>query len=78
MLVGPTGCGKSTTWKILLSALSKLEAMKAEFYIIDPKAFPKDDLYGWLDSTTLEWSDGVFTHIIWKICENSKGELLKR
>ena len=29
--------------------------------MIDPKALSKEALYGSLDPTTLEWTDGVFT-----------------
>ncbi len=66
MMVGPTGSGKTAAWRVLLDALSKIEEKEGtykggESYIIDPKAINKEDLYGRLDSTTLEWTDGVFT-----------------
>ena len=78
MLVGPTGCGKSAAWNTLLSSLTLVDGIKAESYIIDPKAISKDDLYGKLDNTTMEWTDGVFTYILRKICENQRGESSKR
>ena len=78
MLVGPTGCGKSAAWNTLLSALTLVDGIKAEKYIIDPKAIHKDDLYGKLDNTTMEWTDGIFTYILRKICENQRGESSKR
>ena len=78
MLVGPTGCGKTAAWKVLLSALAKAEGGKGDSYVIDPKSISKDDLYGKLDNTTMEWTDGIFTHILRKIGENAKGELSKR
>lgn len=78
MVVGPTGCGKSAAWQTLLSSLTKLDGIKGESYIIDPKALTKDELYGKLDNTTMEWTDGVFTHILRKICENQRGEASKR
>jgi len=51
----------------LFKALERTEGIKGELYVIDPKAFDKDALYGSLDGTTLEWTDGVFTSILRKI-----------
>lgn len=31
-------------------------------------------MFGRLDPTTREWSDGVFTHLMRKISENARGE----
>ena len=78
MLVGKTGCGKSAGWRVLLSALQKMDGIKGESYIIDPKAITKDELYGKLDDTTMSWTDGIFTHILRKIVENQRGESNKR
>ncbi|KAJ3049614.1 hypothetical protein HDU99_008862, partial [Rhizoclosmatium hyalinum] len=36
------------------------------------------DLYGTLDATTREWTDGLFTHILRKIVDNVRGENTKR
>lgn len=35
-------------------------------------------LYGTLDGTTLEWTDGVFTNLLRKIIDNQKGESERR
>jgi dynein heavy chain 1, cytosolic len=78
MMVGPSGCGKSIAWRVLLEAMYRVEKIKGESYIVDPKAINKDELYGKLDNTTLEWTDGVFTGILRKITENVRGESLKR
>jgi len=78
MMVGPTGCGKSAAWRVLIEAMFKVDKIKGEYYIVDPKAVSKDDLYGKLDSATLEWTDGIFTHILRKITENARGESSKR
>lgn len=78
MMVGPTGCGKSAAWRVLLEALERKDNIKGESYIIDPKAISKDELYGRLDSTTAEWTDGVFTLSLRKIIDNHRGESAKR
>ena len=77
MMVGQSGTGKSAAWKILLEALQLIDGVKGESYIIDPKAVNKDNLYGKLDPTTLDWTDGVFTGTLRKILDNQRGESSK-
>jgi len=45
MMVGPTGCGKTAAWKILLEMMEKIDGTEGEAYVVDPKAISKDDLY---------------------------------
>lgn len=71
MLVGGTGCGKTSAWRVLLKALSKVDNVKADFFVIDPKAIKKNQLFGSLDPNTLEWTDGIFTKILRRINDNS-------
>jgi dynein heavy chain 1 len=78
MVVGPVGVGKSTALKVLLEVLEKLDGTKGEMSIIDPKAISKERLYGSLDGTTLEWTDGVFTSLLRRIVDNQKGESDRR
>jgi dynein heavy chain 1 len=78
MLVGPSGVGKSTALDVLLKGLEKCDGIKNEKYVIDPKAMDKYDLYGVLDGTTMQWTDGVFTCLLRKILANQKGESEKR
>ena len=78
MMVGQSGTGKSAAWRILLEALTALDNIKGESYIIDPKAVNKENLYGKLDQTTLDWTDGVFTGTLRKILDNQRGESGKR
>ena len=77
-MVGPTGCGKSQAWRVLLECMERVDGTKGEPYIIDPKAINKDALYGRLDSTTAEWTDGVFTQILRAVIDNRRGESSKR
>ena len=78
MLVGPTGSGKSTSWKCLIEAMEIVEGTKCESYVIDPKAIDKEQLYGSLDPTTMEWKDGVLTATLRTIIANLRGEASKR
>ena len=78
MLVGPTGVGKTAAWKVLLDAMYRVDNTVGVSYVVDPKAISKDDLYGKLDNTTAEWTDGVFTGILRRIIDNARGESLKR
>ncbi|KAF8640937.1 hypothetical protein AX17_000584 [Amanita inopinata Kibby_2008] len=78
MMVGPSGTGKTNAWQVLLAALERLDGTEGVSYVIDPKAMHKDALYGTLDPTTREWSDGLFTHILRKIVDDVRGESGKR
>ncbi len=78
MMVGMSGTGKSTAWRVLLKALSRIEANEGVAHVIDPKAMSKEDLYGSMDPNTREWSDGLFSHILRRILDNVRGELTKR
>eukprot|EP00562_Extubocellulus_spinifer_P009490 CAMPEP_0178491962 /NCGR_PEP_ID=MMETSP0696-20121128/11685_1 /TAXON_ID=265572 /ORGANISM="Extubocellulus spinifer, Strain CCMP396" /LENGTH=4359 /DNA_ID=CAMNT_0020119857 /DNA_START=116 /DNA_END=13193 /DNA_ORIENTATION=+ len=78
MAVGSSGVGKSSALRVLLVALEKIDGVKGEMYVIDPKAMNKEALFGVLDATTMEWTDGVFTSILRTILSNQKGEADKR
>ncbi len=74
MLVGPSGSGKSSALRVLSEALSRHSQLAHVLYTLDAKAMHKDQLYGNLESTTREWTDGLFTRILRKIIENERGE----
>ena len=78
MMVGPSGSGKSSAWRVLIKALERYEGIDGQAHIIDPKAMSKEALYGHMDANTREWTDGLFTHILRKIVDNVRGELNKR
>jgi hypothetical protein len=68
--------GKTSSWRCLLQALEATSHdSKSDFFVIDPKAIDKESLFGVLDSTTLEWTDGIFTAIVRSILKNMRGEL---
>ncbi|CBX94114.1 similar to cytoplasmic dynein 1 heavy chain 1 [Plenodomus lingam JN3] len=78
MMVGSSGSGKSTAWRTLLEAMQMVEGVEGVSHVIDPKVMSKEQLYGTLDSTTREWTDGLFTSILRKIVDNLRGEDSKR
>lgn len=77
MMVGPSGSGKTQAWQVLLAALERLNGIEGISYVIEPKAIDKEALYGTLDPTTREWTDGLFTHILRKIVDHERGETAK-
>ena len=78
MMVGSSGTGKSTAWRALLAALQRVDGVDGVCHVIDPKVMSKESLYGTLDSTTREWTDGLFTSILRKVVDNLRGEDSKR
>jgi dynein heavy chain 1 len=78
MMVGNSGSGKSAGWRVLLDALQRVEGVEGVYHVIDSKVMSKEALYGNLDSTTREWTDGLFTSILRKIVDNLRGEDSKR
>jgi dynein heavy chain 1 len=76
MLVGPPGSGKTSSWRLLFEALKRIEtnAPSPHFYVINPKALTKAALFGHLDATTREWSDGVLTSILRKVVAGQRGD----
>lgn len=78
MMVGNSGTGKSASWRLLLDALQQVEGVEGVSHVIDSKVMSKEALYGSLDSTTREWTDGLFTSILRKIVDNLRGEDSKR
>lgn len=77
MLVGSAGTGKSVTWQMLSEALHESQGHEYVTHTIDAKVMNKEALYGRLDTTTREWSDGLLTSILRRIIDNLRGEAEK-
>ena len=60
VVVGPSGAGKTALWRLLRTALTKMNKTIKE-HLISPKAMPRHQLLGHVDLDTMEWSDGVLT-----------------
>ncbi|ORY81439.1 dynein heavy chain, cytosolic [Protomyces lactucae-debilis] len=78
MLVGPAATSKTKSLEVLKHALEKTDGIETIIYKIDAKVMSKEELYGRLDITTREWSDGLFTSILRKIVDNLRGEDSRR
>ncbi|XP_067839723.1 dynein axonemal heavy chain 6 [Heptranchias perlo] len=67
MLVGPTGSGKTTVYQILAETLGTLHSageidpsyQPVKTYVLNPKSITMGELYGEINSLTLEWNDGL-------------------
>lgn len=78
MLVGSSGTGKSSVYRTLLKAIQDVEKVDSVYHLIDAKVMSKEALFGSLDSTTREWTDGLFTSTLRRIVDNLRGEDQKR
>ncbi|XP_006151956.1 dynein heavy chain 2, axonemal [Tupaia chinensis] len=78
MIVGCTGSGKTTSWRILQASLSSLcRAGDPNFnivreYPLNPKALSLGELYGEYDLSTNEWTDGVLSSVMRTACADEK------
>jgi dynein heavy chain len=71
-LVGPTGSGKSTIWRVLAQTMSKLRQSGSNderyaeviFSILNPKCITMGELYGEMNTLTQEWHDGLASTIM--------------
>lgn len=70
MLLGPTGCAKTTIWKTLQEVYNldkKKPVCVAE--TVNPKAVTGDELYGYM-TLTKDWKDGVLSIIMRGMSKN--------
>ncbi|TGZ67987.1 hypothetical protein CRM22_004505 [Opisthorchis felineus] len=78
MLVGPTGGGKTTVYRVLIKVLTNLheaglssevpEYQPVKTYVLNPKAITMGELYGEVNKLTLEWHDGLLASVVRKTC----------
>ncbi|XP_030074215.1 dynein axonemal heavy chain 10 [Microcaecilia unicolor] len=66
MVVGPTGGGKSVVINSLCQAQTRL-GLTTKLYTLNPKAMSVIELYGILDPTTRDWTDGILSNIFREI-----------
>lgn len=75
-MVGPTGSGKTTCYRVLAHALTELEPMSTDEYyanihmkVINPKMLTKEELFGQQEKERKNWSDGLASKIIRKFAD---------
>jgi len=70
MLVGPTGAGKTAICETLAGALSEL-GTKHVIWKMNPKAITAPQMFGRMDPTTGDWTEGVFA-VLWRRAAKEK------
>ena len=70
MLVGPTGAGKTAIAETLAGALTQI-GTKTNIWKMNPKAITAPQMFGRMDASTGDWTDGVFA-VLWKRAVDEK------
>ena len=66
VLVGPSGCSKTTIWKVLKSSLKKMN-QEVKVHILNPKSVNRTELLGNMNNETREFVDGILTSLARKV-----------
>ena len=68
MIVGPTGGGKTSNYKVLEKAMTSLKGegnyQTVRVDILNPKSITMGQLYGYVDPATLEWQNGIAAKLV--------------
>lgn len=73
MVIGPPGSGKSMAIDCLATALTEM-GQKTVVFRMNPKAITAPQMFGRLDPTTGDWTDGVFSNLWRKAAKAPKGQ----
>lgn len=65
-IIGPTSSGKSAIINLLCETLNHLK-ISTKLVTLNPNAFSKLELYGYVDPITKTWNDGLLTNIFRQI-----------
>lgn len=72
MLVGPTGSGKTQIAECLAGALTEL-GTKHVLWRMNPKAITAPQMFGRMDPSTGDWTDGIFA-VLWRRAAKNKNQ----
>jgi len=72
MIVGPASSGKSTSYKVLAKAMTKLRERKSKnssfqkviYQVLNPKSISMGELFGDYNKVTQDWKDGLASSIM--------------
>ena len=70
MVVGPTGAGKTAICETLAGALTEL-GTKHNILKMNPKAITAPQMFGRMDASTGDWTDGIFA-VLWRRAAKEK------
>ncbi|KAJ3195453.1 Dynein heavy chain 2, axonemal [Irineochytrium annulatum] len=78
MIVGDTGSGKTSVWKLLQMTLTRLSKSRPDTYVpvkiypLNPKAVTLGELYGEVNIASNEWTDGILSSVMRQACSDEK------
>lgn len=81
MIVGPTGGGKTTMYKVLADSMTSLTGaskdprfQEVKYKVLNPKSISMGELYGEENIDSQEWTDGLASKILRKFAQRRDSE----